>query len=127
MLYDKIGVRLLTDLDKMEFFLQKQISSTPLWKSGLQWRFSDSRKRRCPQLVQLLRARLDKGIFDKDPDLRTNFGFVDGRPIQLDIGRFKKQLAHNSADDLIRITDRLCAWLDERAPALAEHVRKEVR
>ncbi|NGX37326.1 MAG: hypothetical protein K1000chlam2_00480 [Chlamydiae bacterium] len=127
-LYDKIGVRLFVDLDKVEFLLQKKANLVySTLEEWIERGDFQSAEKGLTNLVQLLRVRHDKGIFDKDPDLKTNFGFIGDQAIQFDIGRFKQESSQNDSDSLIRITDRLCVWLDEKAPQLAEHLRREVR
>ncbi|NGX39058.1 MAG: hypothetical protein KR126chlam1_00378 [Chlamydiae bacterium] len=129
-LYDKIGVVHKIDLDEVEFVLQKKADliypTLALWIAEESLEKSEQA---LTELVALLHTRGRRGIYDKDPDLETNFGFVDSVPIQFDTGRFKKSSAldpRTSTEELIRITDRLCQWLDEKCPPLADHVRKTV-
>lgn len=42
------------------------------------------------RLRQLLENRRAKGIWDRDSNVSKNFGFVEGEPIQIDVGRFSK-------------------------------------
>ena len=127
-LYDKIGVRHYVDLDNVEFILQKKADliypTLEKWIAQGEFRKAQTG---LSKLVGLLRKRHQIGIFDKDPDLKTNFGFVGDEPIQFDFGRFKKEPNRLDSDELIRITDRLCIWLDEKAPALAKYLRMEVQ
>ncbi len=130
-LFDKIGVRHTLDLNKYEFILQKKASL--VYPSLEKWIANGDTlkaKKALSQLVSLLRSRSEKGIFDKDPNLKTNFGFVGETPIQIDIGRYKKELEQKDlakrCDELVRITDHLCHWLDEQSPELAKHIREDI-
>lgn len=42
------------------------------------------------QFIEYLSKRIDLNIYDKDPNLFTNFGILDKKLIQFDIGRFYK-------------------------------------
>jgi len=115
----------------MEFLVQKK--ADPIYSTLQQWIDKGAfvqAKEGLSQLVALLRSRCQKEIFDKDPDLKTNFGFINKTPIQFDVGRFKINPARSDpkqcTDELIRITDRLCQWLDEKAPSLSFHLRQEI-
>ncbi len=130
-IYDKIGVEHILDVSHMQYLLQKR--AKPIYALLEEWISQgemEYAKEQLSKLVTLLRTRCQKGIFDKDPDLKTNFGFTDDGPIQFDIGRFKLDPTRTDPniyrDDLIRITDRLCQWLEERAPALAAHIEQEI-
>jgi len=126
-IYDKIGIEHLVELDQITFLLQRR--ATPFYTTLQQWIDSGSEreaKAAITELVSLLRGRCKKGIFDKDPDLQTNFGFLDGHPIQFDVGRFKNQPEIIEADELVRITDSLKGWLNQKAPDLVSHLEKEL-
>ncbi|NGX26332.1 MAG: hypothetical protein K940chlam6_00248 [Chlamydiae bacterium] len=130
-IYDKIGVEYLVDLSSMQFILQN--FAEPFYPSLEKWISHgeiEFAKKQLSQLIALLKTRCQKGIFDKDPDLKTNFGFTEEGPMQFDIGRFKfdPERANPNVyrEDLIRITDRLYQWLEERAPALSAHLKEEI-
>ncbi len=81
----------------------------------------DKAKRGLSEFVCLLRNRCQMGIFDKDPDLKTNFGFLDGHPIQFDVGRFKI-----GSDEMLRVTDGLLQWLESKEPRLSAYLEEEL-
>lgn len=131
-LFDKIGVQHQIDLDKMEFVLQKRADLLyPALNSWIEQGNLTQAKTSLSELIALLKSRCQKGLFDKDPDLRTNFGFIDGHPIQFDIGRFKEDLTRQDPrvykDEIVRITDRLMIWLAKHSPELAEHLQNEIQ
>ena len=131
-LFDKIGVRHFVDLDHMEFLIQKK--AKPLYTALETWIENGEEEKAMKalsSLVYLLKCRRAKGIFDKDPDLMTNFGVIGCDAIQFDIGRFKKETTTNTsvkedADELIRITHKLSTWLKRCAPKLRMHLLFEV-
>ena len=77
-------------------------------------------------IVQFLVHRSQMGIFDKDPDLNSNFGLIGTQVIQIDIGRFKHQKPHLNKDEIIRITDNLHQWLMIKDPQLDAHLKNQI-
>lgn len=130
-LYDKIGVKHQVYLDEVEFIIQQKAEHIyPTLTKWIEEGELMRAKKSLTQLIALFKKRCELGIFDKDPDLQTNLGFVGDTPIQFDIGRFKLDPAESDpkiyVDELIRITDFLCKWLDTRCPELSTHVRTEI-
>jgi hypothetical protein len=130
-IYDKIGIAYDLEMDRMEFLLQKRAKLVyPAIDALMKTEGLGAAKEAVGALVQLLLARCEKGIFDKDPDLNTNFGFLGLRPIQIDIGRFckKKEVPKEGAykEELLRITDNFRQWLDARYPLLSQYLLEEI-
>jgi hypothetical protein len=127
-LIDNIGIHHPIDLDRYEFLIQKKAS---LAYPALQQWITEGKIKEAKQaltaLVQLLKTRSEKGIYDKDPDLNTNFGFIGTEPIQFDIGRFKLRQGPADPEELMRITDNLHQWLMQKEPVLDEHLKEELR
>ena len=131
-LYDKIGIRHTLELDQIEFILQRKADllyfkiETLINQGNL-----NQAEKILSNLIQLLWTRSQKGIIDKNPDLKTNFGVIGERSIQIDIGRFKKDPhpkdPETTKQEMLRITDPLCHWLDEKAASLSKHIRKEIK
>ena len=124
-LYDKIGVRHRINLEDFEFVLQKR--ARPFYPTLQQWiDHGEHNKARIGLMsfVALLQKRHRLGLSDKDPDLRTNFGFIETRAIEFDAGRFRANTPKE--DELVLITKKLCTWLDERAPELSEELRQRL-
>lgn len=122
-LYDNIGVRHHIDLDQMEFIVQKRAQL--IYPSITEWMRQgqeSTAKEAISHLIALLRSRCERNIFDKDPDLLTNFGFIGTQAIQIDTGRFSF-LSHKASEEEIsqelqRITEPLRLWLEENFPSL---------
>ncbi|MBS0604351.1 MAG: hypothetical protein JSS60_04845 [Verrucomicrobia bacterium] len=130
-IYDKIGIAHDLDLDKMEFLVQKKATLVyPSIERLMKSEGEAAAREAIGALVHLLVNRCEKGIFDKDPDLNTNFGFLDKRPIQIDIGRFRLDPERNNPDvyrnEIIRITDNFRQWLESNYPPLSEHLLSEI-
>ena len=123
---DKLGIEHTLPADGMEFLIQKKADLLyPALDYLAQSGKADEAKALITELVQLLERRCRKGIFDKDPDLNTNFGVLEGHPIQIDIGRFKRNSVALKTE-VVRITDNLHQYLMLRYPELDEHLRGEL-
>jgi hypothetical protein len=125
---DKLGIEHLLDPNTTTFLVQKR--AAPLYPSlDMLAKQGDMAGARdvLDGLIQLLIKRSECGIFDKDPDLNTNFGVIDTKPLQIDIGRFRRDLNRKNKavykDDIIRITDNLHQWLMINYPELDDYFR----
>lgn len=131
-IYDRLNIAHQIDLDQVEFLVQKRADlvypciDTIAKREGL-----ESAKGAISSLVQLLELRCQRGIFDKDPDLNTNFGFIGKQAVQIDIGRFRhddrKISANAHRDEILRITDNFRQWLDQNHPSLSSHLLNEIQ
>lgn len=129
--YDKIGVRHDLDLDTTYYVVQRRAdlaySQINYW---MQYgRISEARAG-IRSLVELSLNRCLKGIYDKDPDFSTNFGFVDGKAVQIDIGRFSENKGQSDPavykHALIHITHAFREWLKKHHDVLVEVLDEEI-
>lgn len=130
-IYDKIGVAHKLPLDQMEFIIQKKATLVYPTISHLMETGADlAAQKAITRLVNLLKERCAKGIFDKDPDLITNFGFLDEQPLQIDIGRFlwrdHPPQETEIREEILRITDPFKRWLQQEHPTLAPYLIQEI-
>jgi hypothetical protein len=134
-LVDKLDIHHTLNLDNYSFILQKRAKpSYPTLQEWIDANQIDQAKEALSSLVSVLKMRGQKGIYDKDPDLNTNFGFIGTQSIQIDVGRFRDRLKTPSRagkpaldqEELIRITDNLHQWLMERSPELDQHLKEEI-
>ncbi|MCB1115493.1 MAG: hypothetical protein KDK71_03390 [Chlamydiia bacterium] len=130
-LKDKIGRTHTLDLDAVEFLLQKR--GTLAYSAIDQWMEKgeeETAKKALRSLLHLAKERAAKGIFDKDPDFQTNFGFVGESPIQLDFGRLS--FAEEEKDpkvygpEMIRITRAFELWIQTHHPSLHATFQEEL-
>lgn len=131
-IYDKLGIAHQLNVDDMEFVLQKKVSLLyPAIDQLMREQKREKAKQAISQLVGLLVKRCEKGIFDKDPDLNTNFGLIDGTPIQLDIGRYRRDPSRKQYEiyrnDIIRTTDHFHQWLEAHHPELDVHLKQTIQ
>jgi hypothetical protein len=128
---DKIGIAHPLDMDSMQFILQRRARLIyPTISQMMENKCSEQAQDALKELLTLLAARCKKGIADKDPDIRTNFGFIQDRPIQIDVGRFSRQTCeHDDAyyrNEIMRITDQFNAWLKHKYPELSIYLQEQI-
>jgi len=130
-IYDKIGISYEIDLDRMEFVVQKKADLFfPYLERCLKEENQELIQQALSSFVRLLYTRYQKGIVDNDPNLNINFGFVEGNPIQIDIGRFEKSPAPRSSmeakNEIAHIVTPLRDWLESRDPQLANYLDEQI-
>ncbi len=129
---DKLGIAHVLDLDGMEFLVQR--CAEPLY-SALEKKIClgklEEAKSTITQLVHLLmKTRYEMGIIDTDPDLNINYGCIGSTPIQIDMGRLKKNPVRQAPtiyqQEIAHITDNLHQWLDQHSQELDRHLQLEI-
>lgn len=80
-LHDKLGICHEVSLDQTAFVLQKKASP---------FSSHSDLKTAIDQTFALIRSRCEKGIACSDAVLSKNFGFLEGRAIEIDIGSYTK-------------------------------------
>ncbi len=121
-LYDKLGVIHSLDLNNTPFILQKR--ATPIYEQFSAWIKTgdiDKVQQGISSLVSLCSERISQNIFDDDVHFYSNFGFVDGTPIQIDPGHFVSNSSHPEklSSHLIELKD----WFSKNYPPMVSHVK----
>lgn len=128
---DKIGKRHEIDLDRIPFLIQKKgqlaYNAIDTWMEKGETETAEQALR---SLLRLAVSRCHKGIFDKDPDFETNFGFIGKRPFQIDFGRLSVAKQEKEANvygpEMIRITRAMEEWLAKNHPILLHAFHEEL-
>ncbi len=103
-LIDKIGIKHHINPNDFEFVVQKR--GELAFEKMEKWRLAGKKEKVEGALAEMIaysKKRIACGIFDKDPDFATNFGIIDGKIVQIDIGRFSMQ-KEEDLNELYRIT-----------------------
>jgi hypothetical protein len=128
-LVDKIKIEHQVDLDQFEFILQRRAKLVyPQIQQWMEVGDARSAKRAISELLQLVALKGERGIVDVDPNLSKNFGFIDGKPIQIDVGRFEKKSScdHSVFQGVLRrMHDDFIYWLNKHYPVLSEHFEEQ--
>ncbi len=124
---DKLHIEHVLNLDEMEFMLQKKAQLIyPMLEEWIAKKETARMRASIDQILHLLLKRCQRGLSDKDPDLRTNFGFVDNQIIQFDVGRFSLRKNRPLSEEIIQITSSFKKWLEERDPSLALYLQEQI-
>ncbi|HUD01508.1 MAG TPA: hypothetical protein VMR37_04225 [Rhabdochlamydiaceae bacterium] len=127
---DKEGSLHRIELDAYPFVLQKKVELTMnhldrLLKNG----DVEGAKKSVEQIYDLFLSRAQKGYTDRLQTLYKNYGFFEGRAVQLDIGRIRKDpdIAKNLVPEMERIISHIAPSLEpypQLAPVLQECLKK---
>jgi len=116
-LIDKRGKGHQMALHETPFVLQKKAVIASAYLDGLanEGRVEEL-KEAVSKMEQLFAKRLRLAITDQNQNMDINYGFVDGKPIQIDVGSIKVDptLLLDSKMEKRRIFDRFHHWLSER-------------
>lgn len=124
---DKIGIHYTLDLDRFEFAVQRRAEPAYAYIDSLIHSGAlEEAKVAVRSLLTLSLTRCQKGIHDEDAKLeRDNFGFLDDKPICIDIGRFVRDSSRQDPcvyrKDLQEIALQLRSWIQGKYPHLVEH------
>ena len=123
---DKEGNHHRVQLDAYPFVLQKKVELTMhhfdrLLKNG----DVEGAKESVKQIYELFLSRAQKGYTDRLQTLNKNYGFFEGRAVQLDVGRIRKipAIAENPKKEMERVVSNITpslAHYPELAPVLQE-------
>lgn len=126
-LVDAWGFSHAVNLSQTEFALQQRAEPFfPRFKTlG-----PDEAKEAIDSLIGLIRKRCEQGIGDRDPNLHINFGFVDRRVIEFDLGSYypKPELCSSqaAAKEAYLATFALREYLAEHSPDLLEYYLRKI-
>jgi len=88
-LLDRIGTPHLIDLDTTPFIIQrKAILALPYLTKKIEQGDDLGAKRAIQAVIELIETRCKQGIANTDPVFHRNFGFLEDRPVEIDVGSF---------------------------------------
>ncbi len=130
-LSDPIGLKYKLNLDDFEFILQKKALPTDEYLLKLKKNNqTEKAKKALKEIFKFTEYRAQLGYSDKDPHPIRNFGFIDGRAIEIDIGGFhhdpKKDLHYYRHFELIKIQKKLLPWLNKNYPELSSFALNQI-
>lgn len=122
-LVDKLGISHPIDLSQHAFALQKRaILVHPYLAECAEKKEWDRAASALHGLVQLIQQKMERGIADRDPLIRTNYGFVDDQPVQIDIGPLyldeSLKNVERQKEELDKIFHSLKKWLEKNHPEM---------
>lgn len=131
-LYDKIGIRHLLNLDQMTFVLQKRANLLyPTIDKLLKEGQIEKARSLVRKIGKLLLLRCQKGVVDEDPGIHKNLGILGEEPIFIDLGSFEKYSDISNAptyrENLLFATEKFKLWLQEKHPAFLPLFEEEMQ
>jgi hypothetical protein len=115
---DKRGKTHILNLNKTPFVLQKKaILAADYLNTLVQENKITEAKEAIARIEKLFARRIEVGITDPNQTMHNNYGFIDGRPIQIDVGRisFNSEPANDEQD---RILNNFHTWLKQLYPSI---------
>lgn len=127
---DKLGITHLIDLDTTDFALQKRVElSHYKFKTLIQNHDLDSAKACIDSTIALIIERCQKGIVDRDPNMRRNIGFLGTKAVEIDLGSFTQIRPMNEPDfyqEEVRLrTQKFYRWLYKHDEILAHYLEEK--
>lgn len=127
-LIDQNGAAFEVALDEMEFLIQKKATLVfhhlkDLYKKGQ----SKEAEKAILSLFDIVAKRSQKGIYDKDLQFFKNFGFVNNRAIEIDIGEFRiNQDPLPTYEELKTLSYQIRDFLKMHAPKHLSEVENKI-
>jgi hypothetical protein len=129
---DPLHIAHTLDLNAYDFIIQRKAEYvydriSNAMKEGNEAKAKDA----ISKIIGFIVTRCKLGYHDRDPNIRTNCGFIDGELVKIDVGRITymeeiKELK-NYTKELVRITKPFKEWLTKTYPSLLDHFEKELQ
>ena len=129
---DSLGFKHDLQLDNIHFVVQKKAESIPTTLLSLK-KAGDLKKAKAliKEMINFSIYRREQGYNDKDPHFIRNFGLIQGKIIQIDIGGFyqdpKKGMDYFYGRELTKIKNKLMPWIKKNYSELVGFVSDEFR
>lgn len=125
-IYDNIGISHSLDLNTTPFLLQR--------KADLIFPYLETHREEAKKVIDSLFAcianRSHKGVSNRDPVVRKNFGILEGEVIEIDIGSFASVQGEKSPllskREIFYQTRDLKNWVEINAPELREYFNRKL-
>jgi hypothetical protein len=132
-LTDKLNISHSLDANQLGFLVQKRATLVyPALKEYLYRRDLEGAKQTISSLVNLFFWKWQHSIADNDPLIRTNYGVIRGKVIQIDVGPLSKEMgpplpAEEHRQEILHITASLKNWLTKNGPELIPYLDQELQ
>lgn len=131
-LVDPLMIQHRIDPNQTGFLIQKKANLVyPTLKAYVEERDWEGAKQAIASLLEIFFWKARHAIADNDPLIRTNYGFIDGKAVQIDVGPLSKLQTAQSTEqqhkEIVRITTSLKYWLNENASELTAFLDQELQ
>lgn len=123
---DATGITHVLNPDGLQFVLQRKavVARTAIDQKMVQ-HDPEGAKQAIVALLQLQLSLYQKGVRNRDPNLKSNCAFIDERPLLIDVGRvvFCEEIRQpeNFKKNLVKMTRRFRKYLQDCHPELLTH------
>lgn len=109
------------ELNRCRFVLQKKVQSFDDALLGAR-NDPEALKRLIDSFFSLIHERASLGIFNSDPNLASNFGFLNGKAVEMDFGNYRKCGINPEREEKEKkeYLKRLSDWLSIHIPEFIE-------
>jgi hypothetical protein len=122
---DALGRLYELKLDDYRFVVQKR--GEPFQSALLSVRSDPAQmQKRIDQFLALLQTRTAKEIFNSDPSLSRNFGFLNDRAIELDFGNYRYRPGLERSAEVRRYSAKFRLWLERNAPEWVSYLDNQL-
>jgi len=131
-LIDSFGIQHAIPLDSVAFILQKKgRTSRQIIMDHLNLEDVAGAKFRIRQLFDMYVQEYKCGIYDHDYNIMLNTGFVEGRPMRIDVGKIEKKDKLKDPrvwqQDLMKLSkERLIPWLKKYYPRYEKEISRDI-
>lgn len=115
-LTDAIGRSYRFPLDEYRFAIQKRAIPFEIAMKEAQ-NHPELLQKRIDQFAVLLKTRIEKGVYNSDPTLADNFGFLESQAIEFDFGNYKPILPHSPEVEFERYMGPFRELLNRNKPS----------
>lgn len=125
---DRFGFRHEVDLSKVPFVLQhKAVPLRVVLTELLQQGDVAEAKQRLRQIIDMYVEEYQRGIYDRDHNFMYNTGFIEDKPVRIDVGRLRFDERYKDkqvyVEDLEKIAlDRVGGWMQRHFPAYRNEI-----
>jgi hypothetical protein len=129
---DKMGHPYALNLDEMGFIVQRKAQRLfDLLDTVVATKDVSFGKKIIDDTIRVIQSRCSKGISDLDAMIHNNYGWLDGRAIHIDVGRFVKDPSVKNPlaakKEVIRITQQLSDYLAKSSPELSAYYQQKIQ
>lgn len=129
--YDKLMIAHTIELGDTDFVVQK--NAAPVYKTFkklIKQNDLELCKRYIDSMIELITERCYQGIADRDFNVRTNFGLLEDRVIEIDIGSYHDNPALKEPElmkiELLIQTQKFNKWLEKHHKGLADYLSEKI-
>lgn len=123
---DKLGIVHILDLDRFDFIVQRR--ALRVYDYIERCKSREMASEAFVSVFDLIKRRACKGYRDRDPNVRTNCGFIGKDAVKIDVGRFvpSMQMQEEWQEELKRIVAPFEDWIQETHPKLLPLYREKL-